>query len=180
MKVALNRGLRNGHAGRKMTLWDWMFLPAFISLIATLLLATSIQPFGQYLPEPVFPFVLAFTWPLIRPSLIAPIVLGGLGLFLDLFWGASLGLWALSLTLVYGVMLLVRAFVAAQEWQIVFGVYIAALLAMMTVMIIFTTLDTGTVPRIWGAVEQILATCLCFPAVLYLIDRYVNADVRFQ
>ncbi len=46
------------------------------------------------LPEPVFPMAPAFAWAMIRPSVLAPLVLLVMGLFLDLLWGGPIGLWA--------------------------------------------------------------------------------------
>lgn len=180
MKSPLNRGLRHGIAGRKIGIWDWILLPALIAIAATLLLNTSVQPFGLYLPEPVFPFVLAFTWPLIRPSVIAPMVLALLGLYLDWLWFAPLGFWTLGLVSIYGIMLLVRTFVVSQDWTVILAVYLAALVVFNIILIIFSSLDSGTIPRLWGVFEQAFATALCFPIVLNLMDRFVSSEVRFQ
>jgi hypothetical protein len=85
-------------------------LPAAHHGSATIVLATPVELFGLNLPEPVIPMVLAFAWPLIRPSVIAPLVLMGVGLGLDIFtWGALLGMWALALLAVYAVVLASRS-----------------------------------------------------------------------
>lgn len=180
MKIPLNRGLRGGVAGRKIGLWSWVFVPAFVAIFATVLFAASVQPFSFYLPEPIFMYLLAFVWPLIRPSIIAPFVLAALGLFLDLFWGAPLGLWTIGLMVIYGIMTLLRTYVAAQEWPVVFGVYGAGLLVLNLLLIIFTTLDTGVVPSVLSVTSQSFATLCLFPVVLNMMERFVNTDVRFS
>ena len=176
----LNGGMRGGMAARIITPWDWILFPALVSLIATVLLAAPLQPFNLYLPEPVTPLLLAFAWPLIRPSYIAPVVLGLLGLFLDFFWGAPLGFWTLGLMLVYGVLVMVRTYVIGQEWIVVLGVFVLTELAFFTHGTIIATIDSGSVPRLWGVFEQAVVTGLGFPVVLYLMEKYLHADVRFQ
>ncbi len=79
---------------------QWIGYPALIAAAATILFAIPLRLFGLTLPEPVWPMVLAFAWPLIRPSMLAPAVLFGLGVFLDFFWGGQTGMWALSLLLI--------------------------------------------------------------------------------
>ncbi|MEI9904072.1 MAG: hypothetical protein WDN06_08875 [Asticcacaulis sp.] len=175
----LNRGMRNGMAARIVGPWDWIIAPALICAAATIVLAAPIQPFGFYLPEPVLAFALAFAWPLIRPSYIAPVVLGLLGLFLDLTYNTPLGFWTLLLMLTYGALTALRVYVVGQEWIIVFGIYVLAEFAVFTAGVIFMTLDTGAIPRLWGVIEQMFATTLLFPVVLYLLEKYLHADVRF-
>lgn len=176
----INRGMRNGMASRIIGPWDWIIAPALICIAVTIVLATSFQPLGFYLPEPVSALVLAFAWPLIRPSYIAPVVLGVVGLFLDFFWGAPLGFWTLLLMLVYGGLTAVRTYVVGQEWIVVFGIYLLVELGFFCLGAVFMTLDSGgSVPRLWGVVEQMFATTLLFPVVLYLLEKYVHADVRF-
>ena len=177
---AINRGVRSGMASKVIGPWDWLIAPALISIGLTIVLATVFQPFGFYLPEPVSPFILAFAWPLIRPSYLAPFVLGALGLFLDFFWGAPLGFWTLGLMLVYASLITARTFIIGQEWIVVFGIFLLAEVAFFGLCIILTTIDVGHVPRIWGVVEQAFATGLLFPVVLYLLEKYVHTDVRFQ
>lgn len=178
--AAVNRGLRGGMASKIIGPWEWIILPALYSVGLTILLATAFQPFGLYLPEPVSPLILAFVWPLIRPSYIAPFVLGALGFFLDFFWGAPVGFWTLSLMLVYAVIVLVRTWIIGQEWIVVFGCFLLTELVFFTVAIILTTLDAGMIPRLWGVFEQAFATALLFPYVLYLLEKYVHSDVRFS
>ncbi len=175
----LNRGMRGGMAAKIVNPWDWIGAPALICILVTVVLAAPIQPFGFYLPEPVCAFVLAFAWPLIRPSYIAPVVLGALGLFLDMFYNTPLGLWTLLLMLMYGALTALRTYVVGQEWIIVFGIYVLAEVVIFGLGAVFMTLDTGGVPRLWGVFEQMFATTLLFPFVLYLLEKYLHADVRF-
>ncbi len=179
-RSGLNRGLRNGMASRVIGPWDWIIAPALICVIVTIVLGTPFQPFGFQLPEPVSPLILAFVWPLIRPSYIAPVVLGALGIFLDCYWSAPLGFYTLTLMLVYGVLVTIRTYVVGQEWIVVFGIFVATELVFFTIGVILMALDTGFVVRLWGIFEQIFATTLLFPVVLYLLEKYVHADVRFS
>ena len=108
-------------ANRVIGPWEWIFLPALLAIVLTIVVATPIKIFGLELPEPVAPLILAYVWPLIRPSYIAPVVLTGLGLFLDAYWSAPIGFYTLPLMLVYGTLIIVRTYVAGQDWRVVFG-----------------------------------------------------------
>ena len=55
---------------------QWIVYPALAAVAATVVFATPVELFGLTLPEPVFPMVLAFAWPLIRPSMTAPAISG--------------------------------------------------------------------------------------------------------
>lgn len=176
----LNRGMRGGMAAKIIGPWDWIIAPALICAAVTVVLAAPIQPFGLYLPEPVSALVLAFAWPLIRPSYIAPVMLGLLGLFMDLTYNTPLGFWTLLLMLVYATLTAVRTYVVGQEWIVVFGIYLLAEFAVFMLGTLFMTLDTGQIPRLWGVFEQMFATTLLFPFVLYLLEKYLHADARFS
>jgi len=175
-----NRSARQAMASRIIGPWDWLIAPALISAVAIVVLATAVQPFGLYLPEPVSPLVLAFAWPLIRPSYIAPFVLGALGLFCDMFWGAPVGFWTLSLLIVYGSLVAARTYIIGQDWLVVFAVWVVTELAFFTLCTLFAALDTGVVPRLWGVFEQMLATTILFPFVVYMLEKYLHADARFS
>ncbi len=174
------KSLRNGMASRIIRPWDWILLPALLAVAATVVLGTPFQPFGFQLPEPVWPLILAFAWPLIRPSYIAPVVLAALGMFLDFYWSAAGGFYTLCLMLVYGVLILARAYVIGQDWRVVFGAWFAAVLAFFAIGVLLIALDTGFVVRLWGVFEQMIATVALFPIVLFMLEKFVNADVRFQ
>ncbi len=177
---SFSRSARQAMASRVIGPWDWLIAPALLSIVLTVVLATAFQPFGLFLPEPVSPLVLAFAWPLIRPSYIAPFILGALGFFCDLFWGAPLGFWTLSLLIVYGVLVMLRTYIIGQDWLVVFGVWVLTELAFFILGTIFSTLDAGAVPRLWGVFEQMLATTILFPFVVYLMEKYLHADARFS
>lgn len=176
----VNSGLRGAAPSRVITPWDWILAPALMAIALTVALATPFKLYGLYLPEPIAPFILAFAWPLIRPSFIAPVVLAGLGVFLDMFLGAPMGLWTLSLMLVYGVLLTVRSYLLGQDNLVVFGLFLLASLIFFAFATLLMTIYAGAMPRLWGVAEQMLATCLLFPVVLILMDRYVQTDVRFM
>lgn len=159
---------------------QWIAYPALAAAAATLILATPVRLFGLSLPEPVLPMILAFAWPLIRPSVLAPVALGGLGLLLDQLWGGPLGLWALALLVVYGVVLFSRNFLAGQATVVLFAWYaaccgLAFLLAYMIVSAI-----AANAPSLVATAWQVLPTLLLFPVANLLIERFDDGDVRFR
>lgn len=160
---------------------DWLLYPALMAVLATLVLATDLPlPFGWDLPEPVWPVALAFAWPLIRPSFIAPVLLGLMGLFLDYFWGAPLGFYVIGLMAVHAATLIIRSYIVGQDTWVVIGAYTLAVLLFFTLGVIMTTLDSGVVPRLISVFEQMLATWCLVIVVLILLERFLNSDVRFN
>ena len=57
------------------------------------------------LPEPVFAMPVVFAWAVIRPSMLAPLGVMFMGIFLDFLWGTPTALWAVCLLLPYGLVL---------------------------------------------------------------------------
>ena len=159
---------------------QWIGYPALIAVAVTILLAVPLRLFGLTLPEPVLPLVLAFAWPLIRPSMLAPVVLFGLGLFLDLFWGGTIGLWALSLLLVYGAILLTAKFLAGQATIVLFALYVASTGLAFAAVYLVTRGLAGNAPSLLAVAGQVLPTLLLFPLADWLIERFDDADVRFR
>lgn len=172
--------MKRGMAVRLIGPWDWIFLPALICVILLVVFSTPVHFGGWVLPEPVFPMVLAFTWPLIRPSTLAPLTLLALGLFCDMLWGGIMGLWTLSLMGTYGAVLISRMLISGQENHIIFTYFLGAILSVFILNTLFVTLDTGMVPRLFGVFEQILATLILWPLVRAILDRFDDVDVRFR
>jgi len=159
---------------------QWVFYPALAVIAITIVLATPVELFGFKLPEPVLPLVLAFAWPLIRPSMVAPAVLFGLGLFLDLFWGGTLGLWPLCLLSVYGVVLASRNLLAGQETQILFVWYAVCALVAFVLAYLVVTVASGRAPSLLSLLGQVVPTLLLFPLADWMIQRFDDGDVRFR
>jgi len=159
---------------------QWIVYPSLIAIAATVILATPVKLFGLTLPEPVLPMVLAFSWPLIRPSVLAPMVLVGLGLLLDIFWGGALGLWGLALSAVYGVVLLSRSFLLGQETSVLFVWYAACTLMAFVLAYLIVTVSSPTAPSVLAMIAQIVPTLLVFPLAHIMIERFDDGDVRFR
>ncbi|MEN5144910.1 hypothetical protein [Brevundimonas diminuta] len=158
---------------------QWIGYPALIAAAATILFAIPLRLFGMTLPEPVWPMVLAFAWPLIRPSMLAPLVLFGLGVFLDFFWGGQTGLWALSLLLIYGAILLASKYLAGQATIVLFALYVASTGMAFAVAWFVTLMELGAAPHFLAILGQMIPTLLLFPLAHLLIERFDDADVRF-
>lgn len=159
---------------------QWIVYPALIALAATLLLAIPLRLFGLRLPEPVLPMVLAFAWPLIRPSILAPAVLAACGLALDLFWYTPLGLWPLSLLAVYGVVLAARPLLAGQDTAMLFVWYAGGCLLAFGLAYLIVTATAGMAPNLVSVAFQIVPTLLLFPFANAMIERFDDGDVRFR
>ncbi len=158
----------------------WLGLPAVACVVATTLFALPIRVFGLMPPEPVFALVPAFAWGVIRPSVLAPFLLLVLGLFLDLFWGAPTGLWAVALVFVYGMVLAVRATLTGRGAAVLWIWYGAACVLAFGLGALVTLNRTGSVPALLPLFWQFLVTVLLYPFAHQLIQRFEDADVRFR
>lgn len=158
----------------------WLVYPALVAVAVSVVLATPVKLFGLSLPEPVTPLVLAFAWPLIRPSVIAPVLLLLLGLFLDLLWGAPLGLWPTCLLAVFAVVMGVRSLVAGQDTRVLFASYATVTVMAFVLAYLVMTLNTRHPPSLFGLVLQIVPTILLFPLATFMIDRFDDGDLRFR
>ena len=163
-----------------MAAWAWLFLPAVLCAAGTIVLATPVRLFGMRLPEPVFPMVLAFAWAMIRPSVLGPLVLLGLGLFLDLYWGAPLGLWAVSLLIAYGGALLARNLMAGASPPALCGWYVGWTVVAFGGAYLFIMLQAHVTPDFLSVFFQFLVTAALFPLSYRLIDLFEDADIRFR
>jgi rod shape-determining protein MreD len=124
--------------------------------------------------------VCAFGWAVIRPSILAPVILLLMGLFLDVYWGGALGLWAVSLLLAYAVTLAMRNMMTGQSRPMMWAWYAGMTLAALTAGYLITMLDVKAAPSVVGVIWQFLATAILYPFAHRLIDRFEDADVRFR
>lgn len=159
---------------------QWILLPALAALATTLILATPIKVFGLTLPEPVTPLVLAFAWPLIRPSLLAPLALFIVGVIVDLFWGNRLGLWPLGLLSAYAVVMVSRPYIAGQDTRLLFAWYSGVCALAFFIVYLVTSITAGQQPSLLALFFQYLPTILIFPAANWLIERFDDGDLRFR
>jgi rod shape-determining protein MreD len=160
--------------------FEWVLPPAAICVVATLVLSLPIKVFGLQLPEPVFAMAPAFAWAVIRPSILPPFVLTGLGLFQDVLWGGPLGLWPLCLLTLYGLAFSVRRVLASEGfWAL--GAWFAAICAVsFAVGLLLTAFVSGEVPSLLGVAMQFAPTIALFPLAWLLVERFEDADVRFR
>jgi rod shape-determining protein MreD len=159
---------------------QWIVYPALAAVAATVVLATPLQVFGLHLPEPVAPMILAFAWPLIRPSMTAPAVLFVLGLFLDLFWNAPLGLWTLCLMAVYFTVLMSRNLMAGHDGLIRFGAYAACTLAAFALAYMIVAVRAASAPALVPLIAQIAPTLMLYPVANWMLERFDDGDIRFR
>jgi rod shape-determining protein MreD len=161
---------------------QWIFQPALAVVVLSIVLATPVQLFGLKLPEPILPMVLAFAWPLIRPSMIAPFVLFVLGLFMDLLLAGAqpLGVWSFSLMAVYAVVLAARTLLAGQETQNLFVWYACCTCAAFLLTYLIVSMKAANAPSILSMFGQLIPTLLLFPVSNWMIERFDDGDMRLR
>ena len=165
---------------RPLEPWRWLGVPMLQAMAATILFGIPLRLFTLQLPEPVFPMVLAFAWAVIRPSMLAPFALLLVGLFLDIFWGGPLGLWALCLLIAYGLALGARSMTAGQSRLAMWVWYGVVTAIAMGVGFLVESVRAHAMPGLSATAWQYLATILLYPFAHRLIDMFEDADVRFR
>ena len=167
-------------AARSLEPWRWIGVPMLQLLGLTVLFGVPLRVFGLQLPEPVFPMVAAFAWAVIRPSVLAPFAILLMGLFLDLFWGGPIGLWALCLLVAYGISLAGRTMMAGQSRAILWAWYGMVTGAAMLLGYLMVMLDVKSTPGLVPLAWQFAATIILYPFAHRLIEMFEDADVRFR
>ncbi|WP_293899808.1 hypothetical protein [Phenylobacterium sp.] len=163
-----------------LTPWGWLGAPMLQVVAASLVFALPLRFWGYGLPEPVFAVPAVFAWAVIRPSMLAPVAVLLLGLFLDFLWNTPAGFWAVCLLLPYGAVLAGRAMLAGQSQLMMWVWYGAATAMTLGAGYLFTMLDTQNAPDPISVGWQFLATVVLYPFADRLIDRFEDADVRFR
>jgi rod shape-determining protein MreD len=167
-------------AARSLDPWRWLGVPLVQAIVATILFGIPVRLWGLQLPEPVFPMPVVFAWAVIRPSVLAPLGILLMGLFLDVFWGGSMGLWPLCLLIAYGIVLAGRSMMAGQSRTILWMWYgVVAAIAELSGYL-FIMLDEKSMPSLVSVGWQLLVTVVLFPFAYRLIDMFEDADVRFR
>jgi rod shape-determining protein MreD len=167
-------------AARPLEPWRWIGVPMLQVLAATVLFGVPIRLWGLQLPEPVFPMAVVFAWAVIRPSVLAPAAIVLMGLFLDIFWGGPLGLWALCLLIAYGLVLGGRSMTAGQSRLALWVWYAVVTAVAMGAGFLVVAMKARGMPGLLALGWQYLATIVLYPFSHRLIDMFEDADVRFR
>jgi len=150
------------------------------ALGATVLFGIPLRFWGLQLPEPVFPLAVVFAWAIIRPSVLAPMAIVVMGLFLDVFWGGPLGLWALILLVAYALVLGGRSMSAGQSRGALWVWYGFVTAFSMGLGFMIVAVRDHAMPGLFSLGWQYLATLILYPFAHRLIDMFEDADVRFR
>lgn len=146
----------------------------------TVLFGIPLRLWGLQLPEPIFPMAAVFAWGVIRPSVLAPFAAVIMGLALDVFWGGSVGLFALILLIAYGLVLGGRSMTAGQSRGAMWVWYGVVTALAMAAGFLIVALKDRAMPSLLAMAWQYLATIILYPFAYRLIDMFEDADVRFR
>ncbi len=172
--------MRSRNAVRVVGPLHWVIYPSLICMAATVALGTPVRVFGLPLPEPILPMILAFAWPLIRPSMLGPAMLLVTGLFEDLFMRTPLGFWTLALLGIYAAVLFARSLLTGQETKVLLGWWLSLVAAAFVYAYFFRMLDANVAPGIVPTLLQFAPTAALFPLAQMLVQRFDDGDVRFR
>lgn len=170
----------SGGGASPLAPWRWLGAPMLWVMIASFVFALPLRFWGLSLPEPVFALPVAFAWAVIRPSMLAPVGVMVMGLYLDFLWGSPTGFWAVGLLLPYGIVLGARSILAGQSQVMMWLWYGLSTALAIGAGYLFTMLDTQNPPNLVSVGWQFLATVVLYPFADRLIDRFEDADVRFR
>jgi len=158
----------------------WMAVTVVLCMVGSIIFAIPLKVFGLQPPEPVFSLVPVFVWGASRPSITAPLVILGLGVFQDLLWGSIFGLWPLCLLAAYLFVYAIRRFLSGQEFVIRWAWFCAACAVAFVVADVALTLADRTLPDLPGVAAQWLVTAALYPLANRLTERYENENARFR
>lgn len=167
-----------GRASAPPGLATWLIPPAGAALLASVAFAAPLRFLGLALPEPVFACVPAFAWALIRPSIVAPLVLVGAGVILDLLWRTPLGFWPACLAAAYAVTFFLAEPLLDGGAVLAWGGYGLACAAALACGAALTLARSGMLADPWSLAWQWLATTALFPFAWGPIQRYGWANAR--
>ncbi len=150
-------------------------------LLALLLIMVSQLP--MHLPElgrvsPMLALIAVYHWTVFRPELLPSPAVFVIGLFLDLLSGGPVGVNAVVLLLVYGVVLSQRRFLFGKSFAVVwigFGV-VGLSAALVTFIVVSLYHLTPVSPQ--GFLFQYLITLGLFPLVSWLLLKWQRLVLR--
>jgi rod shape-determining protein MreD len=151
-----------------------------LCLGGTIVQDIAFRIFTFSLPEVIWPLIPAFAWGVVRPSILPPILLFGMGVFVDLWTGGPLGLWPVALMAAYASVFLTRSIMAGQSRGAMWIWYAAACLCAFVTADLLTMLHALNTPSYLAVFWQFLVTAALYPLAHRLIERYEDADVRFR
>jgi rod shape-determining protein MreD len=159
---------------------NWLAKPALYCVVGSVLLSLPVKIYGLQPPEPVFAMAPAFAWAVIRPSILPPFALVALGLFQDILWGGSPGLWPVCLLTVYAAAFTARRVLAAEGFRVQWAWYAGVCAVGFGVGVLLYSVVGAEVPSLVGVALQFFVTAALFPMSWLVIERYEDADVRFR
>ncbi len=170
----------SSRGARTLEPWRWLGVPLLQVMVVSLVFAVPFRLWGLSLPEPVFAMPVVFSWAMIRPSLLAPVVVLVMGLFLDHLWGTPTGFWGVCLLIAYGAVLGGRSMLVGKSRAMMWTWYGAVTAMALGVAYLVTMLDAKVAPNLLAVFWQFLATLVLYPVADWLIERFEDTDVRFR
>lgn len=167
-------------AARSLEPWRWLGVPMLQVLVVTFLFAVPLRFWGLGLPEPLFALPVLFAWAVIRPSMLAPVCVMLMGVYLDFLWGTKTGFWAVCLLMAYGSALVGRSMLVGQGRAVYWAWYAVVTAIALGSGYALTVLDVKGAPSPLAVGWQFLATVVLYPFADRLIERFEDADVRFR
>jgi len=127
---------------------------------------------------PALSLIALYYWAVYRPDLMPPIAVFMVGILLDVVTGASVGVNALILLLVYGTVLSQRRFLLGKSFNVLwFGFFLTAFVAGLINWLILSVLNDVVLDPT-PLIIQLLITVLIYPLFSWLLGRTQKAVIR--
>jgi rod shape-determining protein MreD len=76
-------------------------VPVFLGVLGVLVANLPVSVFGGLVPSPLLALMPVYFWTLVRPDLMPPVAVFGIGVLEDLLSGGPPGIWAASFVVCY-------------------------------------------------------------------------------
>lgn len=142
-----------------------------VALTFLLVLAAILPlPLPHYsIMAPALPLMVVYYWSIYQPDLMSHIVVFSIGLLVDTFSGTPIGVYALVLLVVQGVVVAHRRFLLGKSfWALWLGFLLVAPSALMLTWLIISAL-AGSLVAPLAMLFQLLATIAVFPWIAWLL-----------
>lgn len=162
MPFALPRDVGSGLVTR--------FVPFLITLVFAIISVVPLHVPGFSVVTPAFALMAVFHWTVYRPDLMPLSAVFAIGLFLDLLNGTPyVGLSALSLLIIRGIVLSQRRFIVARTFPVVWLGFLAVTVGTFAFLWAAVSVLHGTILGVRPFIFQAVLTVACYPVGSYVL-----------
>ena len=159
------------------TLWHRLdvlarrLLPFAMTVVLVMLSVMPLRVPGFGAVAPMLALMAVYYWAIFRPDLLPAAAVFAIGLFQDILGGMPLGVYTLTLLLVYGIVSSQRRFFLGKSFLVMWWGFMLIALGTAAVTWVIVSALFGTVVNPLPALFQLLLTLALFPPFTWLFIR---------